>query len=469
MLAQEVEALRSRLGLRQVDVSKECGVNASMLSQWMLGRYKGNIARINGLMESWLVNRRGGKPLDKSNMVLPSPVRASYNMDMMEQLMHAKRCETAGPIGGAALITKEATALVPIRLDVDVDGYRYIDSFSHETDYTFETFSASLIRDLDLPDCFYVPIADAIRKQVEQASPLLPVGDAVPTSPCLVPISLKLRLNDTLLLDTFEWDLSNPANDPDQFARVLCAEMGLSGEFEVQIALSIHEQLLVYSRKERAQDTSARLPPVTQHVMRDLDDAKAWEPKVRYIVADDIALLEREDFKRMRPTSVPAPQPQAMMMPYFPLRHGFNNPLMLVPAPPVKPNRPPKPVNTFLIFCRQWRKKLMAQNPMANAKEASRLLGEMWQKLTEEQRASYQPLADKENAQRMVEWKQKELLDGGGVAKTTTASGEAAGGKAASAKTSLSPNNPGTGAKDDDDDDADMDDDDEDDDDDGDD
>ncbi|KAG4040834.1 hypothetical protein PC123_g23636 [Phytophthora cactorum] len=37
VLSQEVEALRNRLGLRQVDVSKECGVNASMLSQWMLG------------------------------------------------------------------------------------------------------------------------------------------------------------------------------------------------------------------------------------------------------------------------------------------------------------------------------------------------------------------------------------------------------------------------------------------------
>ena len=69
-----------------------------MLSQWMLGRYKGNVGRvrdtsritvisvteylvytadwivmlnvvqINGLMESWLIRRRGGKPMDKSMM-----------------------------------------------------------------------------------------------------------------------------------------------------------------------------------------------------------------------------------------------------------------------------------------------------------------------------------------------------------------------------------------------------------------
>ncbi|RMX65630.1 hypothetical protein DD238_003446 [Peronospora effusa] len=68
VLSQEVETLRNRLGLRQVDVSKECGVNASMLSQWMLGRYKGNVGRINGLMESWLIRRRGGKPMEKAMM-----------------------------------------------------------------------------------------------------------------------------------------------------------------------------------------------------------------------------------------------------------------------------------------------------------------------------------------------------------------------------------------------------------------
>lgn len=45
-LRGQVEVLRNRLGLRQVDVSKECGVNASMLSQWMLGRYKGNVGRV---------------------------------------------------------------------------------------------------------------------------------------------------------------------------------------------------------------------------------------------------------------------------------------------------------------------------------------------------------------------------------------------------------------------------------------
>ncbi|OQR98201.1 SWI/SNF-related matrix-associated actin-dependent regulator of chromatin [Achlya hypogyna] len=412
MLAQEVEALRTRLGLRQVDVSKECGVNASMLSQWMLGRYKGNIARINGLMEGWLVSRRGGKPIDKTT--LGQHGSRLPNGDSMEHMQRQQlKRKPAIQMDQYPLykypktMAAEDSSLVPIRLDVDVDGYRYIDSFllsTNESDFTYETLSSSLIRDLDLPDCFYAPIIASLKAQLAAAKKYLPWSAAV-KSEALYRIYIKLRINDTVLLDTFEWDLHNSANDPEHFARSFCADMGLSGDFELAIAMSIRDQLQQYAKGhlEQQKDQASRLPPVSQP-LRDMEDAKLWEPKVRYVLAEDVPVLEREDFKRMRPTSMPAPQP---MLPYFPVTKPmpYYQSSHLAPA---KPNRPPKPVNTFLIFCRQWRKKLMAQNPTASAKEASKLLGDMWQKLTEAQRASYQPLADKENAQRMLEWKRKE-------------------------------------------------------------
>ncbi|OQR89478.1 SWI/SNF-related matrix-associated actin-dependent regulator of chromatin, partial [Thraustotheca clavata] len=210
MLAQEVEALRTRLGLRQVDVSKECGVNASMLSQWMLGRYKGNIGRINGLMESWLVSRRGGKPLDKANM--QQNALATRMAEGMEQL---QRQQLKRPIvlmehyplykyPKTTQTSNKECVLVPIRLDVDVDGYRYIDSFllnKNETDYTFATLATSLIRDLDLPDCFYAPIIESIKTQMNNAHKYLPWACTVKQE-SLYRIYIKLRLNDTILLDT---------------------------------------------------------------------------------------------------------------------------------------------------------------------------------------------------------------------------------------------------------------------------
>lgn len=432
VLSQEVEALRNRLGLRQVDVSKECGVNASMLSQWMLGRYKGNVGRINGLMESWLIRRRGGKPMDK-NMMLFSSTASSPKLKrrLEDDPLQAARRKDATVLAQRRLYsypkfsTKE-TLLIPIRLDLDIEGYRYIDSFSwnlHEKDFTYETFAAALIRDLDLPECFYKRIAKSVQEQVEKAQKSLPWHKAV-NSESLHPIFINLRLNDTVYIDRFEWDLSNPHNSPERFARVVCEDLGLSGEFEAQIALSIREQLRDYSRliQEGLKDRVTRLPPVTA-AFRDRLDAEVWGPSVKYILAEDIPQLEREDFKRMRPLS----RSTATVVTHS--------------TPGVKPNRPPKPVNTFLMFCRQWRKKIMADNPTTNAKDASKILGDMWQKLSEKDRASYIPMTELENQRRMNEWRLKENLAARGVSSMPSG---AAGTVSATASQINSPAVPGT-------------------------
>ncbi|KAG7384158.1 hypothetical protein PHYPSEUDO_002942 [Phytophthora pseudosyringae] len=420
---QPVEALRNRLGLRQVDVSKECGVNASMLSQWMLGRYKGNVGRINGLMESWLIRRRGGKPMDKGMMLFTSTAsspKLKRRLEEMNDPLQAARRKDGMILAQRKLYSypkfpTRDTLLIPIRLDIDIEGYRYIDSFSwnlYEKDFTYETFAAALVRDLDLPDCFYKRIAKSIQEQVEKAQKSLPWHEAV-TRESLHPIFINLRLNDTIYIDRFEWDLNNPNNSPERFAQVVCEDLGLSGEFEAQVALSIREQLRDYSRliREGLKDRVTRLPPITA-AFRGRLDAEAWGPSVKYILADDIPQLEREDFKRMRPLSRPT-----MHVP--------------PPLPPTtKPNRPPKPVNTFLMFCRQNRKQIMANHPATSAKDASKILGDMWQKLSEKERASYIPMTEMENVRRMNEWRMKEnalngihtTLAGGTAVATPTAS-----------------------------------------------
>ena len=85
--------------------------------------------------------------------------------------------------------------------------------------------------------------------------------------------------------------------------------------------------------REGLKDSVTRLPPVTA-AFRDRLDTKMWGPSVKFILAEDIPQLEREDFKRMRPLS----RPTVHMVP--------------LPPPVARPNRPPKPVNTFLMFCR---------------------------------------------------------------------------------------------------------------------
>ena len=43
-------------------------------------------------------------------------------------------------------------------------------------------------------------------------------------------------------MDQFEWDLSNPLNNPEDFAR-LCADLGLGGEFVTAVAYPIRGKL----------------------------------------------------------------------------------------------------------------------------------------------------------------------------------------------------------------------------------
>ena len=54
LLSKEVESLRQTLRLRQYNVSLECGVNQSMLSQWTQGRYKGKVQRVCDNMSSYI-------------------------------------------------------------------------------------------------------------------------------------------------------------------------------------------------------------------------------------------------------------------------------------------------------------------------------------------------------------------------------------------------------------------------------
>ena len=50
-------------------------------------------------------------------------------------------------------------------------------------------------------------------------------------------------MGNVSLQDQFEWDMSEPLNDPEQFALSLCTELGLGGEFVTAIAYSIRGQL----------------------------------------------------------------------------------------------------------------------------------------------------------------------------------------------------------------------------------
>jgi len=139
--------------------------------------------------------------------------------------------------------------LVPIRLDMEIDGHKLRDTFTwnkNEQLITPEQFAEVLCDDLNLPSSTFVaPIAQSIRQQIE----------AYPTDNLLdkqtdqrVVLKLNINVGNISLVDQFEWDMSEKNNSPEQFALKLCSELGLGGEFVTAIAYSIRGQLSWHQR-----------------------------------------------------------------------------------------------------------------------------------------------------------------------------------------------------------------------------
>jgi SWI/SNF-related matrix-associated actin-dependent regulator of chromatin subfamily B protein 1 len=61
-------------------------------------------------------------------------------------------------------------------------------------------------------------------------------------------IKLNITIGRITLIDQFEWDINNPQNLPEDFAKNMALENALSGEFTTAIAHSIREQSQLYTR-----------------------------------------------------------------------------------------------------------------------------------------------------------------------------------------------------------------------------
>ncbi|CAN6726750.1 unnamed protein product [Malus baccata var. baccata] len=138
-----------------------------------------------------------------------------------------------------------AQNLVPIRLDLDIDGQRFKDCFTwnpSDPDSEIVVFAKRTAKDLKLPPGFITVIASAIQSQIVEFRSL--EGQDMYTGERIVPIKLDLRVNRTVIRDQFLWDLNNFESDPEEFAKTFCADLGIQDpEVGPAIAFSIREQL----------------------------------------------------------------------------------------------------------------------------------------------------------------------------------------------------------------------------------
>jgi SWI/SNF-related matrix-associated actin-dependent regulator of chromatin subfamily B protein 1 len=199
--------------------------------------------------------------------------------------------------------------LLPVRLDLDIEGHKLRDVFTWNRNEKLiqpEQFAEMMCDDLDIPPHLFVPaIAGAIRQECEQFS-----GDEVACDEedRRVIIKLNIHVGNMSLIDQFEWNLGTPENSPEEFARSLCSDLALGGEFVTAIAYSIHGQLEWHSKTYAF--TEAPLPPLNVAV-RLQSDTEMWSPRVDMLSNAEMEKKQRDqdrNTRRMRRLAQAAPK-----------------------------------------------------------------------------------------------------------------------------------------------------------------
>ncbi|KAL5149249.1 Chromatin structure-remodeling complex protein BSH [Glycine soja] len=184
-----------------------------------------------------------------------------------------------------------AENLVPIRLDIEIEGQRYKDAFTwnpSDPDSEVVVFAKRTVKDLKLPPAFVTQIAQSIQSQLSEFRSY--EGQDMYAGEKIVPIKLDLRVNHTLVKDQFLWDLNNFESDPEEFARIFCKDTGIEDpEVGPAIAFAIREQLyeiaiqsVVSARESRMSKKGRRgaeYTPVSKGGAAAVDLVKLFGPK----------------------------------------------------------------------------------------------------------------------------------------------------------------------------------------------
>ncbi|KAH8595002.1 hypothetical protein B0O99DRAFT_595045 [Bisporella sp. PMI_857] len=208
--------------------------------------------------------------------------------------------------------------LVPIRIDVDWDKIKLQDTFTWNlSDRTIprDLFAQQLVEDFGLSLPAAAPVYEQIQRQLDEQlndfypqvfieedalDPELPYS-AYKNDEMRILIKLDITIGTVKLHDRFEWEINNDLNSPEEFARNMAWEMGLSGEFTTAIAHCIREQSQLFTRGlfltghpfdgrplDDADLVAAFLPSPIPSVFRPYQQAKEYMPYMYEVTEADL-------------------------------------------------------------------------------------------------------------------------------------------------------------------------------------
>ena len=161
--------------------------------------------------------------------------------------------------------SEQLDELVPIRLDIEWNKFRLRDTFTwnlHDRVVRPDLFAQQLVEDFGLPPDQCGPliqqVSASLQEQIqdfyphvfieeEALDPHLPYT-AYKDDEMRITIKLHITIGQHTLVDQFEWEINNPQNSPEAFARQMTQDLSLAGEFTTAIAHSIREQSQLFTR-----------------------------------------------------------------------------------------------------------------------------------------------------------------------------------------------------------------------------
>lgn len=217
--------------------------------------------------------------------------------------------------------------LVPVRLDVEMGQIKLRDTFTwnlHDRYTTPELFAEHLVEDFRVPPEIREPVKQMVNRDIQEQiqdfyphaffddealDPTLPYS-AYKNDEMRILIKLNIAIGQHTLVDQFEWEINDPHNSPEDFARQTAADLSLSGEFTTAIAHSIREQCQMFTKSlyitghpfdgRPVEDSDIRdnfMPSPLGSVFRPMQSAKDFTP---YLYELSEADLERAELSIMR-------------------------------------------------------------------------------------------------------------------------------------------------------------------------
>ncbi|KAI9783608.1 MAG: SWI/SNF chromatin-remodeling complex subunit [Peltula sp. TS41687] len=198
--------------------------------------------------------------------------------------------------------------LVPVRLDIEWDKIKLRDTFTwnlHDRVISPDLFAEQLIEDFKVPpeQATHLGqlVAQSVKDQIQDFYPQVFIEEealdphlpyhAYKNDEMRILIKLNITIGQHNLVDQFEWDINNPLNSPEEFAKQMTRDLSLSGEFTTAIAHCIREQSQLFSKSlyvtghpfdgrplEDADLRDAFLPSPLPSVFRPIQQAKEFTP-----------------------------------------------------------------------------------------------------------------------------------------------------------------------------------------------